>query len=80
MGDLRLWQPVRRRPPRSMDGEPLDHDLAELGYEFNEAICSMEALHSWSDTKDMIKWRDKARGILAAIEEHSAILLEPLVP
>lgn len=66
--------------PRDADGEPLDCELAELGYEFNEAICSMEALHSWINTKEMIKWKDKARGILAAIEDRSAILLEPLVP
>lgn len=66
--------------PRTPDGEPLDCELAKLGCEFNEAICSMEAFHRWINTKEIIKWRDKARGILAQIEKRSIELLKPLVP
>ena len=66
--------------PRNPNGEPLDYELADLGNKFYEALCSMEAHYSWIDTEGTIKWRDKARGILAAIEDRSAILLKPLVP
>ena len=66
--------------PRQHAGQPLDDDLADLGFEFDEAIRLMEAARSWDDLEATLKWRDKARGILALIEARSTELLKCLVP
>ena len=66
--------------PRRDDGEPLDADLADLGWEFHSTIISMDAHHSEDNLEGTLKWRDTARSILALIEARSVVLLKPLVP
>ena len=66
--------------PRRDDGEPLDADLADLGWEFHSTIISMDAHHSEDNLEGTLKWRDTARGILALIEARGVVLLKPLVP